>query len=123
MSRRSFICLSLRLRQLNCSARHCFKGISTVYVPKSAGFFYRTTAGNQAYLQSCYSFNFSPSFNRYELMNECWREDPATRPSFSELIGRVETVMTTNVPYCDLSKHDESNPYYSAVDASSETSV
>ena len=39
MSRRSFICLSLRLRQLNCSARHCFKGICTVYVPKSEGFF------------------------------------------------------------------------------------
>jgi len=57
-------------------------------------------------------------------MNECWREDPATRPSFSELMGRVETVMTRNVPYCDLSKHDEFSPYYSVpVDAFSETSV
>ena len=33
-------------------------------------------------------------------------------------------MMTRNVPYCDLIKHDESSPYYSApADASSETSV
>jgi len=57
-------------------------------------------------------------------MNECWREDPATRPSFSELINRVETVMTRDVPYCDLSKHDEFSQYYSVpADASSETSL
>lgn len=57
-------------------------------------------------------------------MNECWREDPTNRPSFSELIDKVETIMTRDVPYCDLSKHDESSPYYSVpADASSETSV
>jgi len=48
----------------------------------------------------------------YELMTECWRENPATRPSFSELIGRVEAIMTRDVSYCDLSKRDESSPYY-----------
>ncbi|KAJ7388683.1 hypothetical protein OS493_036232 [Desmophyllum pertusum] len=48
----------------------------------------------------------------YELMCECWNEDPATRPSFSQLIDRVEVIMTRDVPYCDVSKHDESSPYY-----------
>jgi len=48
----------------------------------------------------------------YELMTECWRENPTTRPSFSELIGRVEAIMTKDVTYCDLSKRDESSPYY-----------
>ena len=55
---------------------------------------------------------FLSSFERYELMTECWRENPATRPSFSELIGRVEAIMTRDVSYCDLSKRDESSLYY-----------
>ena len=49
---------------------------------------------------------------RYELMCECWSEDPATRPSFSQLIDRLEAIMTRDVPYCDVNKHDESSPYY-----------
>ncbi|KAJ7388501.1 hypothetical protein OS493_037226 [Desmophyllum pertusum] len=48
----------------------------------------------------------------YELMFECWDEDPATRPSFSQLIDRLEAIMTRDVPYCDVNKHDESSPYY-----------
>ncbi|KAL9985710.1 hypothetical protein ACROYT_G008146 [Oculina patagonica] len=48
----------------------------------------------------------------YELMNECWEEDPTARPSFSQLIDRLETIMTMNVPYCDVSKHDDSSSYY-----------
>ena len=49
---------------------------------------------------------------RYELMSECWNEDPSSRPSFSEMIDRLEVIMTRDVPYCDLNKHDESRPYY-----------
>ena len=48
----------------------------------------------------------------YGVMCECWREDPLTRPSFSELIDRLEVNMTRDVPYCDLNRHDESRPYY-----------
>ncbi|XP_078355560.1 uncharacterized protein LOC144640230 [Oculina patagonica] len=48
----------------------------------------------------------------YELMTECWEEDPTARPSFSQLIDRLETIMTMDVPYCDVSKHDESSSYY-----------
>ena len=50
--------------------------------------------------------------DRYELMCECWREDPSSRPSFSELIDRLEVIMMWDVPYCDLNRHDESRPYY-----------
>ena len=45
-------------------------------------------------------------------MSDCWREKPSRRPSFSELIDRLEVIMTRDVLYCDLSKHDESRPYY-----------
>lgn len=47
-----------------------------------------------------------------ELMTECWREDPSTRPSFSQLIEKLEVIMQKDVPYCDLGKHDETSPYY-----------
>ena len=59
-------------------------------------------------------FNFLSSsiHDRYELMSECWNEDPSSRPSFLELIDRLEVIMTKDVPYCDLNKHDESHSYY-----------
>ena len=47
--------------------------------------------------------------DRYELMSECWNEDPSSRSSFSELIDRLEVIMTRD---CDLDKHDESRAYY-----------
>ena len=52
--------------------------------------------------------------DRYELMCECWNEDPSSRPSFSELIDELEVIMTRDVPYCDLDKHDESRSYFNA---------
>lgn len=50
--------------------------------------------------------------DRYELMCECWREDPLTRPSFSGLIDRLEVILMRDVPYCELNTHVESRPYY-----------
>ena len=49
---------------------------------------------------------------RYDLMSEGWNEDPSSRPSFSQLIDRLEVIMTRDVPYCDLDKHDEPRSYY-----------
>lgn len=46
------------------------------------------------------------------MMTECWREDPDSRPSFRQLIDRLEVMLQGDAVYCDLSKHDESSPYY-----------
>nr|XP_058963445.1 uncharacterized protein LOC131790274 isoform X1 [Pocillopora verrucosa] len=56
----------------------------------------------------------------YELMTECWREDPTTRPSFADLVGKLEEIMTKDVPYCDLNNYDETSPWYSAAPETSE---
>ena len=45
-------------------------------------------------------------------MSDCWKEDPSSRPSFSELIDTLEVIMAKDVPYCDLSKQDKSSEYY-----------
>ena len=50
--------------------------------------------------------------NRHELTSECWKQDPSTRPSFAQLIEKLEVIMQKDVPYLDLGKHDESSPYY-----------
>lgn len=52
----------------------------------------------------------------YEMMTSCWENDPTTRPSFSELIDRLEAIMTRDVTYCDMSNCDESSPYYNIQD-------
>ena len=62
--------------------------------------------------RSYLTFSYLLTHDRYELMSECWNEDPSSRPSFSELIDRLEVIMTRDVPYCDVDKHDESRPYY-----------
>ena len=53
-------------------------------------------------------------------MTECWREDPTTRPSFADLVGKLEEIMTRDVPYCDLNNYDETSPWYSAAPETSE---
>lgn len=45
-------------------------------------------------------------------MTECWTEEPATRPSFSQLVEKLELIISKDTPYIDFSKHDESNSYY-----------
>ncbi|XP_066021049.1 receptor-type tyrosine-protein kinase FLT3-like isoform X2 [Pocillopora verrucosa] len=58
----------------------------------------------------------------YEMMTSCWENDPTTRPSFSELIDRLEAIMTRDVTYCDMSNCDESSPYYNIQDMVDEES-
>ena len=45
-------------------------------------------------------------------MTECWREEPSNRPSFFDLIEKIELLMQKDVPYLDVNKHDEASPYY-----------
>ena len=50
--------------------------------------------------------------NRYELMSECWKEDPRSRPSFFRLIQKMEVIMERDAPYLDLNKDNEAHSYY-----------
>ena len=45
-------------------------------------------------------------------MTDCWKKDPEERPSFEELVGRVEQMLLQEVEYFDLNKMDESKDYY-----------
>ncbi|CAH3185149.1 unnamed protein product [Porites lobata] len=48
----------------------------------------------------------------YELITECWNEDPYIRPSFYRLIEKMEAIMERDAPYLHVNKHDEDRPYY-----------
>ena len=48
----------------------------------------------------------------YTLMMDCWRKNPDERPSFQELVGRLEQLMLQEVEYFDFNKVDESKDYY-----------
>lgn len=48
----------------------------------------------------------------YSLMLDCWKQDLNERPSFQELVGRLERLMHQKVEYFDFDKVDESKDYY-----------
>ena len=48
----------------------------------------------------------------YAFMMECWKQNPDERPSFQELVGRLEGTMTEQVEYLDLKRLDETKAYY-----------
>ncbi|CAH3020655.1 unnamed protein product [Porites evermanni] len=48
----------------------------------------------------------------YELITDCWNEDPYTRPSFYRLIEKMEAIMERDAPYLNVNKHNEYHPYY-----------
>ena len=50
--------------------------------------------------------------NRYELMTDCWKEEPRSRPSFYQLIEKLEVIMERDAPYLHLNEHNEDRPYY-----------
>ena len=45
-------------------------------------------------------------------MTDCWKKDPDERPSFEELVERVEQMLLQEAEYFDLDKMDESKDYY-----------
>lgn len=40
----------------------------------------------------------------YQLMLDCWKADPEERPSFKQLVTRMEEMMTRDTPYFDPNK-------------------
>ena len=60
--------------------------------------------------------------NSYQLMLDCWKEDPDERPTFTQLISIMEEMMTTDTPYYDLNKTDESQACYSSTAGAASTS-
>ena len=48
----------------------------------------------------------------YAFMMECWKQNPDERPSFQELVERLERTMTEHVEYLDLKQLDETRAYY-----------
>lgn len=57
------------------------------------------------------------------MMSDCWKEVPDERPTFEQLIVQLEQMMTTDTPYFDVEKLDETEAYYSeAFSNSNETS-
>ena len=51
-------------------------------------------------------------YDRYLLMTDCWKEEPKARPSFYQLIEKLEIIMQKDAPYLDVNKHNEAHPYY-----------
>ncbi|XP_078371996.1 uncharacterized protein LOC144655586 [Oculina patagonica] len=52
------------------------------------------------------------SDNFYAMMLDCWKQDRDERPSFQELLERLEQLMLQEVDYFDFNKVDESKDYY-----------
>ncbi|KAJ7371966.1 hypothetical protein OS493_021392 [Desmophyllum pertusum] len=52
------------------------------------------------------------SGNFYSMMLDCWRQDRDERPSFQELVEKLEQLMLQEVEYIDFDKVDESKDYY-----------
>ena len=45
---------------------------------------------------------FQIFIGRYDIMMQCWSEEPEDRPTFSQLRERLETIMQKEVLYTDL---------------------
>lgn len=45
-------------------------------------------------------------------MKECWAEHAHDRPTFSDVIQRIETLMTQEKPYVDFTGINELDDYY-----------
>ena len=54
-------------------------------------------------------------FNRFQLVLECWKEDPSERPTFDQATKSLERMMVEDTPYFDPELVDESKAYYNEV--------
>ncbi|XP_078372013.1 uncharacterized protein LOC144655597 [Oculina patagonica] len=58
--------------------------------------------------------------NFYTIMLDCWKQDRDERPSFQELLERLEQLMLQEVDYFDINKVDESKDYYQVQESKTE---
>ncbi|KAL9972466.1 hypothetical protein ACROYT_G018772 [Oculina patagonica] len=58
--------------------------------------------------------------NFYAMMLDCWKQDRDERPSFQELLERLEQLMLQEVDYFDFNKVDESKDYYHVQESKTE---
>lgn len=56
----------------------------------------------------------------YSVMKDCWKQDPDERPSFQQLLERLEQLMLQEVDYFQFDKLDESKDYYAVQYSKSE---
>ncbi|CAH3183734.1 unnamed protein product [Porites lobata] len=53
----------------------------------------------------------------YSLMKDCWKQKPYERPSFPELVERLEQLMLQEVEYLDFNLLDETKDYYQVTES------
>ncbi|XP_022804070.1 tyrosine-protein kinase receptor torso-like isoform X1 [Stylophora pistillata] len=58
----------------------------------------------------------------YSLTLDCWKQNQDERPSFQEMVGRLEELMHQEVEYFDFNQVDESKDYYQVQDSEAEDS-
>ena len=46
---------------------------------------------------------FASSLSRYSVMAHCWNHDPATRPSFKQLVSMLAGMVSDNADYLQVS--------------------
>ena len=56
----------------------------------------------------------------YSLILDCWKQDQDERPSFQEMVGRLEELMHQEAEYFDFNQMDESKDYYQVQDSEAE---
>ena len=52
-------------------------------------------------------------------MTDFWKEEPRSRPSFFQMIEKLQVMMQRDAPYLDLNKNNEDHPYYNVPPESS----
>lgn len=50
-------------------------------------------------------------------MKDCWKQKPYERPSFPELVERLEQLMLQEVEYLDFNLLDETKDYYQVTES------
>ena len=62
-------------------------------------------------------------FLRYQLMLDCWKEEPNERPTFENTTRLLEEMMQEDTPYLDFESLDESKEYYCSLEKPSDDEV